>query len=87
LPGIVPWLIGPLRIALALSFTLVIASEFMGAQQGLGYLINVARVNLATATILLCVLLLGAIAQVLDVVLNAFMMRLSFWYRGTRSAL
>jgi ABC-type nitrate/sulfonate/bicarbonate transport system permease component len=86
-PGLIPWLRGPLRIALALSFTLVIASEFMGAQQGLGYLINVARVNLATPTILLCVLLLGAIAQMLDFVLNKMIMRMSFWYRGTRSAI
>lgn len=87
IPGLVPWLRGPLRIALALSFTLVIASEFMGAQQGLGYLINVARVNLATPTILLCALLLGVIAQLLDMVLNKFIARFSFWYQGTRSAL
>lgn len=86
-PAIVPWLRGPLRIALSLSFTLVIASEFMGAQQGLGYLINISRVNLATHTILLCVLMLGGIAQILDSMLNGTIMRLSFWYQGTRSVL
>jgi ABC-type nitrate/sulfonate/bicarbonate transport system permease component len=86
-PGIIPWLRGPLRIGLAFSFTLVIASEFMGAQLGLGYLINVARINLATPTILLCILILGCTAQLLDFVLSNTIQRLSFWYQGTRSAL
>jgi ABC-type nitrate/sulfonate/bicarbonate transport system permease component len=86
-PGMIPWLRGPLRIALALSFTLVIASEFMGAQQGLGYLINVARINLATNTILLSALLLGVVAQFFDLLLNMLISYFSHWYQGTRSAL
>ena len=36
-PAIVPELVGPLRVAAALSFTLVVAAEFMGAQTGIGY--------------------------------------------------
>ena len=35
IPGMIPGIIGPLRVATALSFTLVVAAEFMGAQQGL----------------------------------------------------
>lgn len=87
LPGLTPWLVGPIRIALSISFTLVIASEFMGAQAGLGYLINAARVNLATPTILLCILLLGILAQVLDSILYYLMSKLNFWYQGSRKVL
>src|SRR5215207_6463458 len=37
IPAIIPELIGPLRVATALSFTLVVAAEFMGAQAGIAY--------------------------------------------------
>jgi len=87
LPAIIPSLRGPLRIALSVSFTLVIASEFMGAQQGIGYLINVARINLATPTIVLCIFLLGAIAQFMDICLNELINRMTFWYQGARTTL
>ena len=43
IPGMIPGIIGPLRVATALSFTLVVAAEFMGAQQGIGYRIMEAR--------------------------------------------
>ena len=85
-PAIMPSLKGPARIALAVSFTLVIASEFMGAQTGLGYLINVARVNLATDTILMSVLLLGLIAQVFDLIVAWLFGRITRWYEGAKSA-
>ncbi len=80
-PGTLPWLSGPFRLALALSYTLAIAAEFMGAQQGLGFLINTARVNLATPTIWLAVLLIGAICQITDFALVKIFQRLTAWYQ------
>jgi len=81
LPGAVPWLTGPLRLALALSFTLAIAAEFMGSQHGLGFLINTARVNLATPTIWLSIILLGLGCQLADRGLVSVCSRLSSWYQ------
>ena len=47
-PAIVPELIGPLRVATALSFTLVVAAEFMGAQARIGYRILVTPSSVVT---------------------------------------
>ena len=46
LPAIVPELIAGLRVALALAFGLMIAAELMGAQEGIGFMIMVARRSL-----------------------------------------
>lgn len=81
LPGAIPWLSGPFRLGLALSFTLTIAAEFMGAQYGLGFLINTARVNLATPTIWLSIILLGLVCQISDSILVSIFNRLTFWYQ------
>ncbi|MCC7055104.1 MAG: ABC transporter permease subunit [Gemmatimonadaceae bacterium] len=81
--GVVPLLVGPTRLAVALAFTLAIASEFMGAQSGLGYLINTARVNLAMPTIWLAVILLGLVSQAIDLLVTRFYGRSTGWYRGT----
>ena len=83
LPGSAPWLVGPMRLALATAFTLAIASEFMGAQYGLGYLINTARVNLATQTIWLAVLILGLICQAADIALVSTFKAATRWYQSS----
>lgn len=85
LPGSLPWLLGPARLCLALAFTLTIAAEFMGSQSGLGYLINIARVNLATPTIWLSILILGAVCQIADLFLLSFHARLTSWYKSSTS--
>lgn len=79
--GAMPWLSGPFRLGLALSFTLAIAAEFMGAQYGLGFLINTARVNLAIPTIWLSILTLGIICQLADFLLVRIFKRLTMWYQ------
>jgi len=82
LPGLVPFLKGPCRVALSVTLTLVIVSEFMGAQAGLGYLINLSRVNLSTDVIMLAVLVLGIVAQVMDTVMVIAFNHGSFWFVG-----
>jgi ABC-type nitrate/sulfonate/bicarbonate transport system permease component len=79
LPGIVPGLIGPLRVSLALSFTLVVAAEFMGAQAGLGYRILEARRLFNTDVILLGIVLFGVMSGVLDQGLRKLMNHITRW--------
>jgi ABC-type nitrate/sulfonate/bicarbonate transport system permease component len=79
--GSLPWLSGSFRLGLALSFTLAIAAEFMGAQYGLGFLINTARVNLGTPTIWLAVLTLGVICQLADFLVVRIFRGLTMWYQ------
>lgn len=65
-PAILPSLAAGLRISSALSFTLVVASEFMGAQSGLGYMIMSARRTLTTETIFLGCLIFGIVSTIID---------------------
>lgn len=70
LPAILPSLISGFRISMALSISLVIVSEFMGATWGLGYLISVAKVTFSTHTILLSIFIIGIISWLLDTALR-----------------
>jgi len=65
-PAIQPELISGLRISAALAWTLVVASEFMGAQKGLGYMIMNARRTLNTDVIFLGCVLFGILSMFLD---------------------
>jgi ABC-type nitrate/sulfonate/bicarbonate transport system permease component len=80
LPGVVPFLKGPTRVALSVTLTLVIVSEFMGAQSGLGYLTNVSRVNLSTDVIMLAIIALGLSVQLLDKLLLIFFSTYTDWF-------
>ena len=62
----IPGIVGPLRVATALSFTLVVAAEFMGAQQGVGYRIMEARRLFVTDVILLNVIIITILAGIAD---------------------
>ncbi len=66
IPGMIPGIVGPLRVATALSFTLVVAAEFMGAQQGVGYRIMEARRLFVTDVILLNVIIITILAGIAD---------------------
>ncbi|XZE33846.1 ABC transporter permease [Pirellulaceae bacterium SH501] len=79
LPAILPSLIAPLRVALALAISLAVASEFMGAQSGIGFLMMVARRTLHTETILLGVIVLGAMSFLLDTTLRLTLRRFTRW--------
>jgi len=79
IPGMLPGLIGPLRVATALSFTLVVAAEFMGAQKGIGYRIMEARRLFYTDVILLNVFLITILAAVADRLVRAITNYLTRW--------
>ena len=79
LPRIVPDLVGPLRVSLALTFTLVVAAEFMGAQSGLGYRLTIARSLFQTDLIFVGVILFGVLAGVFDMVLRRTLSYLTRW--------
>lgn len=65
-PAIIPPLIGPIRTCAALSFTLVVAAEFMGANAGLGFRILEARRLFYTDVIFLGIVLFGILAGLFD---------------------
>lgn len=65
-PGVLPDLVGPVRVSVATAVSLQVVSELLGSQVGLGYLINVSRVTFGTERILLATILLGIIAGSID---------------------
>lgn len=86
IPAAIPRLAAGFRIALALVFSLVIVSEFLGAPFGLGYLISVAKVTLTTPTMLLCIIILGLIGFASDTALRATLTYLTRWEPTAREA-
>ena len=79
IPAIIPELIAGWRVALALAFALMVAAELMGAQQGLGFMIMVARRSLNTSTILLGIIIIGFEAALADQLLRRLTDRLTAW--------
>src|ERR1700722_5707448 len=82
-PAIVPQLIGPMRVAAALSFTLVVAAEFMGASAGLGFRILEARRLFSTDVIMLGVVLIGILSAIADALIRRGAAYLTRWSERT----
>jgi ABC-type nitrate/sulfonate/bicarbonate transport system permease component len=79
IPAILPGLLSGIRVALASSFSLTVAAEYLGAQGGLGYLIRNARQILQTETILLAAIILGLQSLVTDQLIRWLFSRITKW--------
>jgi ABC-type nitrate/sulfonate/bicarbonate transport system permease component len=69
-PYIIPHLIGAIRVAAAASWGLDVAAEFMGSQQGMGYLIIVQQIYLRTAGIITLVIIYSLLAVIFDTIIQ-----------------
>lgn len=78
-PLVAERLLPTLRFSLAVSLSLVITSELLGSQLGLGYLIQSSRSTFAIAVILLCVTLLGVMNALADRLLVMSWRKLIYW--------
>jgi taurine transport system permease protein len=85
IPAILPSVFAGLRVALALSFTLTIAAEFMGAQTGLGFMIMLARRYLDTASIVAGIIIIGVLSLGMDRILRSTGKHLLRWSPQTSS--
>jgi ABC-type nitrate/sulfonate/bicarbonate transport system permease component len=79
LPSIIPHLIGAIRVSAAASWGLDVAAEFMGSQQGLGYLIILQQTYLRTAGIILLVIVYSILAFITDVLIAFIEARVTRW--------
>jgi len=61
LPAALPQIISGLRIGLGIAWTSVIAAELVGAQSGLGYMIQLNRILLQTESVIAGMLTIGLI--------------------------
>lgn len=78
-PGTFGSLLGPLRVALAVAFTISIASEYIGAQTGIGKVLDAARVTFNVPAIILTILIASIIGVCLDKITTALYTKFIKW--------
>ena len=83
-PHIFPHLIGAIRVAAAASWGLDVASEFMGAQIGLGYNMIVRQIYLDTAGIVSIIIIYSILAIALDQIIRKIESRITRWTERSR---
>src|SRR5207237_693017 len=69
-PRLAETLLPTLRFGIALALGLITVSEMLGAQYGLGYLMQTSRATFSLNVLVLCALILGAIATAADTTLR-----------------
>src|SRR5215467_13070279 len=79
LPGALPQIFTGLKVALALSWAVVVAAELVGAQSGLGFMISDAALLFRIPVVYIGVVLIGAIGLILNFSLNLIEHRLVHW--------
>jgi NitT/TauT family transport system permease protein len=79
LPGALPQIFTGLKVALALSWAVVVAAELVGAQSGLGFMISDAALLFRIPVVYVGVLLIGAIGLALNFALNLVEHRIVHW--------
>ena len=79
IPGTVSSLLGPLRVCFAISFTIAIASEYVGAQFGIGKFLDSARVTFNVPAIFLCIFLASFIGIACDQIICRVFRRFVHW--------
>jgi NitT/TauT family transport system permease protein len=78
-PGTLGTLLGTLRLTVAIAFTMAIASEYIGAQSGLGKVIDSARVTFNVPGIFLAILVALIIGFGFDLLMVTVFARLVHW--------
>jgi NitT/TauT family transport system permease protein len=79
LPGSMPHILTGLRIGLGTAWTSVIAAELVGAQRGLGYVVQVNRLLLRTDNILVGMACIGLAGFLLSQAISILERRLLVW--------
>ena len=79
LTGALPQIFTGLKVALALSWAVVVAAELVGAQSGLGFMISDAALLFRLPVVFIGVALIGVIGLLLNFVLNAAETRFVHW--------
>ena len=79
LPSAIPQIFTGLKVAMALSWAVVVAAELTGAQSGLGYMISDAALTFRIPAVFIGIALIGAIGLMLNIMLNLMETWLVHW--------
>ena len=80
LPSALPEILTGVRIGLGVGWSTLVASELIAAQQGLGFMVQSAAQFLVTDVVILGILIIAAIAFLLELGLRAIQRRLVPWH-------
>lgn len=78
-PAAIPQIFTGLRVAMALSWAVVVAAELTGAQEGLGYMISDAALTFRIPTVFIGIAIIGAIGLLLNLVIEYLEARIVHW--------
>jgi ABC-type nitrate/sulfonate/bicarbonate transport system permease component len=79
LPGALPQIFTGLKVALALSWAVVVAAELVGAQKGLGFMISDAATLFRIPVVYIGIALIGVIGLAMNLTLNWLEARIVHW--------
>ena len=78
-PSAIPQIFTGLKVAMALSWAVVVAAELTGAQSGLGYMISDAALTFRIPAVFIGIALIGLIGLLLNVMINIMETWLVHW--------
>jgi NitT/TauT family transport system permease protein len=78
-PAAIPQIFTGLRVAMALSWAVVVAAELTGAQEGLGYMISDAALTFRIPTVFIGIAIIGAIGLALNLAIEFLETRIVHW--------
>lgn len=79
IPASIPQIFTGLKVAMALSWAVVVAAELVGAQRGLGFIISDAAQFFQIPVVFIGIALIGVIGLLLNLILNRLEQRLVHW--------
>lgn len=79
IPAAIPQIFTGLKVAMALSWAVVVAAELVGAQRGLGFMISDAAQFFQIPVVFIGIALIGAIGLLLNLILDRVERRLVHW--------
>ena len=86
---VIPAAMGPifagLRVALSISFTVLVAAELAGALAGLGYLIQMSALSFRVDNIFVGIVMLALLGYAADTVFMLTLYRVFPWYRAEQT--
>jgi NitT/TauT family transport system permease protein len=82
IPSTVHYSLTGMRLAMGIAFMTVVASEMLGADSGLGYLILSSRLWMATERIFVGIIVLGLLGWLADRLFSVLIDRFAYKYRG-----
>lgn len=81
IPLLLPDFISGFRIGLGVGWIIVITAEMVGAQNGLGYMIQLNRIMLQTPNVLIGMIVIGIIGLLLSILMNVIENMIIPWKR------